>query len=63
MIICSCNVLSDADIRTAVTAAAPQPRTFSDVHACLGCSPQCGRCVRSIKIIMNAARTTPTDAS
>jgi bacterioferritin-associated ferredoxin len=54
MIVCSCNVLSDADVRTALNAA-DTPRTAGQVYGCLGCSPQCGRCARTIKRIMNEA--------
>lgn len=53
MIVCSCNVLSDSDIRTACTRSAP--RTAGEVYGCLGCSPQCGRCARTIKEIMDEA--------
>ncbi|MGH6664181.1 MAG: (2Fe-2S)-binding protein [Pseudolabrys sp.] len=53
MIVCSCNVLSDHEVRSAVTAAAP--RTASQVYNCLGCSAQCGRCARSIRKIMDEA--------
>ncbi|HEX9591576.1 MAG TPA: (2Fe-2S)-binding protein [Bradyrhizobium sp.] len=55
MIICSCNVLSDHDVRRVMTAAASQPRTASDLYGCLGCSAQCGRCARTIKRIMDEA--------
>jgi bacterioferritin-associated ferredoxin len=36
-----------------VTAAAP--RSATQVHGCLGCSPQCGRCLRTIRKIMDEA--------
>ena len=55
MIICSCNVLSDHDVRNAVTAGSDFPRTAGQVYGCLGCSAQCGRCARTIKKIMNEA--------
>jgi bacterioferritin-associated ferredoxin len=55
MIVCSCNVLSDSDIRTACRARENAPRTAGQVYGCLGCSPQCGRCVRTIKRIMDEA--------
>jgi bacterioferritin-associated ferredoxin len=55
MIVCSCNVLSDSDIRTACQARENAPRTAGQVYGCLGCSPQCGRCVRTIKRIMDEA--------
>jgi bacterioferritin-associated ferredoxin len=53
MIVCSCNVLSDRDVRTAVNQSAP--RTAGQVYGCLGCSPQCGRCARTIRRIMDEA--------
>ena len=55
MIVCSCNVLSDRDVRTAVVAQTP--RTAGQVYGCLGCSPQCGRCARTIRGIMDEALT------
>ena len=54
MIVCSCNVLTDHDVRTAVTAA-ESPRTTGQVYGCLGCSAQCGRCARTIRRIMDEA--------
>ncbi|SFM18747.1 Bacterioferritin-associated ferredoxin [Bradyrhizobium sp. NFR13] len=54
MIVCSCNVFSDHDVRSAVAGARP-PRTPGQVYGCLGCSAQCGRCVRTIKKIMDEA--------
>jgi bacterioferritin-associated ferredoxin len=54
MIVCSCNVLSDRDVRKAVTAQTP-PRSPGQVYGCLGCSAQCGRCARTIRKIMNEA--------
>jgi bacterioferritin-associated ferredoxin len=53
MIVCSCNVLSDHEVRHAVTTAAP--RSAVHVHRCLGCSAQCGRCLRTIRKIMDEA--------
>ena len=31
------------------------PYTPAQVYRCLGCSPQCGRCARTIRAIMDAA--------
>src|ERR1700694_614986 len=45
MIVCSCNVLSDTQVRETVSAASA--RTAGQVYRCLGCSPQCGRCART----------------
>jgi bacterioferritin-associated ferredoxin len=54
MIVCSCNVLSDHDVRAAVHQGG-NPRTTGQVYGCLGCSPQCGRCARTIRRIMDEA--------
>ena len=54
MIVCSCNVLSDLDVRAAVAAPAG-PRSTGQVYGCLGCSAQCGRCARTIRKIMDEA--------
>ncbi len=52
MIVCSCNVFSEHQVRSVVATAAQRPR-MSQVYACLGCSAQCGRCARTIKRIMD----------
>jgi bacterioferritin-associated ferredoxin len=54
MIVCSCNVLSDQDVRTACQTEA-RPRSTGQVYGCLGCSAQCGRCARTIRKIMDEA--------
>jgi bacterioferritin-associated ferredoxin len=57
MIICSCNVLSDGDIRAAIEAEAVPPRTsISQIYRGLGHAPQCGRCASTIREIVNATR-------
>ena len=55
MIVCSCNVFTDHDVRNAVSVAQMPPRTPGQVYGCLGCSAQCGRCARTIKKIMDEA--------
>ena len=55
MIVCSCNVFSDHDVRSAVSAAADLPRNAKQVYGCLGCSAECGRCARTIKAIIDEA--------
>jgi bacterioferritin-associated ferredoxin len=55
MIICSCNVLSDDEVRSAITEAAR--RRPGEVYGRLGCSPQWGRRVRTIRRIMAEALT------
>jgi len=54
MIVCSCNVLSDGDVRTAVQGDR-RIRSTGQVYGCLGCSVQCGRCARTIRKIMDEA--------
>lgn len=54
MIVCSCNVLTDRDVR-AVLAGEQAVRTTGEVYTCLGCSAQCGRCARTIRRIMDEA--------
>ena len=55
MIVCSCNVLSDHDVRTAVSCSFGLPRNAKQVYGCLGCSAECGRCARTIKTIIDEA--------
>jgi len=55
MIVCSCNVFSDHDVRATLSSGAAVPRTTGQVYHCLGCSAQCGRCARTIRRIMNEA--------
>jgi bacterioferritin-associated ferredoxin len=55
MIVCSCNVLSDHDVRNAVSTADDVLRHAKQVHGCLGCSMECGRCARTIKTIVDEA--------
>ena len=52
MIVCSCNVFSDHQVRSVVAKEARRPR-MSEGYACLGCSAQCGRCAHTIKRIMD----------
>jgi bacterioferritin-associated ferredoxin len=54
MIVCSCNVLTDHDVRTAVQTDA-RLRTTGQVYNCLGCSVQCGRCAITIRRIIGEA--------
>ena len=61
MIVCSCNVLSDQDIRSAVKAG--RTHSISQVYGCLGCRAQCGRCARTIRRIIDEARGSARAAS
>jgi bacterioferritin-associated ferredoxin len=60
MIICSCNVLTDSDVRAVLTTAEATPRTPRQVYGCLGCSAECGRCARTIRRIINEALSGPS---
>jgi len=53
MIICSCNVFSEEQVRCAL-ADATQRMRMSQVYACLGTGAQCGRCAHTIKEIMSS---------
>jgi bacterioferritin-associated ferredoxin len=55
MIVCSCNVFTDRDVRATMTTGQAVPRTTGQVYRCLGCSAQCGRCARTIRRIMDEA--------
>jgi len=57
VIVCSCNALSDQDVRSAVEAE--RTRSTSQVYSCLGCSAQCGRCARTIRRLMKEALGSP----
>ena len=54
MIICSCNVFSDGEVR-AVVESRPQAAGTAQIFRDLGHEPQCGRCARTIRNIMNEA--------
>ena len=55
MIVCSCNVLSDHDVRSVVEGSQHLPRNAKQLYGCLGCSAECGRCARTIKTIIDEA--------
>jgi len=56
MIVCSCNVFTDHDVRATLSTGRDIPRTTGQVYHCLGCSAQCGRCARTIRRIMDEGR-------
>ncbi|MFT0860567.1 bacterioferritin-associated ferredoxin [Ancylobacter sp. G4_0304] len=58
MIVCSCNVLSDRQVRDAVATPETPCRTAGQVYRCLGCSPQCGRCARTIRKLIDDVMAT-----
>ncbi len=54
MIVCSCNVITDAKIRACLSSEA-FPRTPGAVYRDLGCSPNCGRCFATVRSMINEA--------
>ncbi len=54
VIVCSCNVLSDAKIRASIQDETG-PRTPGAVYRCLGCSPNCGRCLATVQSLIAEA--------
>ena len=52
MIICSCNVISDHEIRNVVVSAEAELCSTAQVYDCLGCPVQCGLCSRSVREIL-----------
>jgi bacterioferritin-associated ferredoxin len=62
MIVCSCNVFTDHDVRSTLSSNGNVPRTTGQVYHCLGCSAQCGRCARTIRRIMDEALAAPEAA-
>ena len=59
MVVCSCNALSDGDVRAAVANGATRP---SDVYACCGGRAQCGCCAPTVLQILRetAAQSSGT---
>ena len=62
MIVCSCNVLSDGQVRSAIVTAVSSAR-MSRVYASLGCVAKCGRCAHTIKIILEDTFASPAKES
>ncbi len=63
MIVCSCNVLTEEDIRCCLTPGPNCPRRALDVYVSLGCAPQCGQCAQAIKNMIKSALTSADEAS
>jgi bacterioferritin-associated ferredoxin len=62
VIVCSCNVLSDGQVRSAIATAVSSAR-MSRVYASLGCAAKCGRCAHTIKIILEDTFASPAKES
>lgn len=57
MIICLCNVLTDAQLADAIAKGARRPK---DVYCACGGTAQCGGCTRTI---LSMIRETPTTSA
>ncbi|HEY8006678.1 MAG TPA: (2Fe-2S)-binding protein [Methylocella sp.] len=62
MIVCSCNVLTDTNIKDIVSSGTC-PRTPGAVYKCLGCSPSCGRCIATLRNIINETLAAETSSA
>jgi bacterioferritin-associated ferredoxin len=61
MIVCSCRVLTDRDFVGTLSSEKPDcPRSAVQAYRCLGCSPECGRCLRMVNRILAEARANHT---
>jgi len=57
VIVCSCNVLSEAVIIATLTSEArARPRSAVEAYRCLGCAPRCGRCLTTVRALLAEAR-------
>ncbi|MDJ1157930.1 (2Fe-2S)-binding protein [Chelatococcus sp. SYSU_G07232] len=62
MIVCSCNVLSDRQILSTLDSEeAGKPRSPAQAYRCLGCSPDCGRCLVTVRRLLADARGAACD--
>jgi bacterioferritin-associated ferredoxin len=52
MYICICNAVTDSVIRKAVSEGA---HSLCELSARTGCSTQCGRCVNTVREVLNEA--------
>jgi bacterioferritin-associated ferredoxin len=63
MIVCHCNVLTKAAILAAIGQdPLSMPNSPVQVHKCMGCAPQCGRCLATVRNILDEARITTVAA-
>ena len=59
MIVCSCNVLTDKQILATLEDETEfGPRSPVQAYRCLGCAPQCGRCLMTVRALLAEARAS-----
>ena len=57
MIVCSCRVFTDQDFKNTLESELPGcPRSAVEAYRCLGCGPECGRCLKTVRRILDSAR-------
>ena len=61
MIVCSCNVFSNSQVRSAIASAAQRLR-MSRIYASLGCVAKCGGCAHTIKKIIDETTIAPVSS-
>ncbi len=55
MILCSCNVISDRDVRAATKSCGAKADRVREVFKHCGRAPKCGKCIRAIQDELNAS--------
>ncbi len=63
MIVCSCNVLSDRDIRDSLGATGRRRPSVGAVFRNIGCEAKCGRCAGNIVAIVDQHTASPLEDS
>jgi bacterioferritin-associated ferredoxin len=58
MIVCSCNLFTDKDIKAAMAEPCP-PRCVRDVYKSMGCAAKCGGCALTINRLLQAEAAKP----
>jgi bacterioferritin-associated ferredoxin len=60
MIVCSCNILSDIQILAMLQGQdRGRPCSLARTYQGLGCTRRCGRCVPTIRALLNADNCMP----
>jgi len=56
VIICSCNVLTEAQVlETLKLGHDSRPKSVAQTYRCLGCAPRCGRCLETVRKLVAKA--------
>jgi bacterioferritin-associated ferredoxin len=52
MIICSCNVLTETQVLETLKLGPGPKSAVQTYRRCLGCAPQCGRCLKTVRALV-----------